>query len=162
MKLIAMDRIFLILALILFGCSNDNTEVGEKSLQFENTENESSNPASKSSMRNPAVMLGSDLGSIIRKAYQVGDYELMVHLTAHETIAKFGKEKLIECYKNLDMGKEILLKSISQEEDVLMMNYEATDQATKVIVRLPVVIENDTAKIMPVNPCSGSLYMQKD
>lgn len=149
--------ILILTTILLSGCNHPDNVVFEQGspTEIENTGEPTPQP---SPLNNPAIIYGSDLGSIIRKAYQIGDYELMLQFTANETIKTFGRDSLLNCYKNLDMGKEITLKSISKEDNLLIMNYEAIDQATKVMVRLPVIIENDTAKIKPEYPCNGSLY----
>lgn len=147
-----------LLVLFLFGCSGSDMDTQSDRFQEEKDNTAIVETEERVVLNNPAIMLGSDLGSIIRKAYQIGNYELMFQFTANETIQKVGRDKLMNCYKNLDMGKEIKLKSITEEGDVHIMNYESINQATKVMVRLPVIIENDTAKIIPSNPCGGSLY----
>ena len=147
-----------VLTFILSGCSHPDSSVDDRPEPATPTDNSKYKNERFAPLNNPGIMLGSDLGSIIRKAYQIGDYSMMLRFTSKSTIEQYGEEHLIECYKNLDMGMEIQLKSITKEGEIQIMNYEAIKQATKVMVRLPVVIENDTAKIQPDMPCSGSLY----
>ena len=53
----------------------------------------------------------------------------------------------------------ISLKSVTEEKDgLLIMLYETIEKATKVMRRLPVVIEEDTARIRPSNSKGGSLF----
>lgn len=144
----------------VIACTESTTEDNSDKEHIENKriENSSKETQVKLQFENPAIIMGSDLGSLIRKAYQTGDFDLMIAFTASEIIRNTGEKKLLECYQNLDMGQKIKLKSITQANDTLIMNYEADFQATKVVRRLRVIIENDTAKIAPKKPCSGSLY----
>lgn len=153
-----MKRITLMsLVLIILASCSDQVEPSKKTKRTKINKNQESVDKT-GDLSNPAIMQGSDLGSIIRKAFQVGNYDLMIQFTADSIVSQIGKDELKECYRNLDMGKEIKLKSITTENDTLIMNYEAIYRATKEMIRLPVIIENDTAKICPTHPCKGSLY----
>lgn len=149
------------ISILLTGCKDTPKDKGKAKTETNSkAKNISSNNSQQfDNMTNPAIMMGSDLGSLIRKAYQVGDYDLMLQFTSQETIDKFGRDSLRKWYSNLDMGMDISLKSVTEEKDgLLIMHYETIEKATKVMRRLPVVIEGDTAKIRPSNSNGGSLF----
>lgn len=148
------------LAMLLTGCKDTPSNKGQETKANPKKENINSNNSQQfDDMRNPAIMMGSDLGSFIRKAYQVGDYDLMVQFTSQETIDKFGRDSLKNWYRDLDMGMYISLQSVTEEKNgLIIMHYETIEKATKVMRRLPVVIEEDTARIAPPFPNKGTVF----
>ena len=84
------------ISIVLTGCKDTSSNKGQQKTE---TNSKAKNISSNNSqlfdnMQNPAIMMGSDLGSLIRKAYQVGDYDLMLQFTSQETIDKFGRDSL--------------------------------------------------------------------
>ena len=71
------------------------------------------------------------------------------------SIQEFGEENIISSFKRSDFGYEIKLKSMSiLGEGRYMLNYQTIKFGTLGVLRMNVVIENDTAKIVikQINP----------
>jgi len=102
---------------------------------------------------NPAIIYGSDFGNYFRTLYKLGKYDEMISFTSSQSIEQFGEEAIIEFYKNdLDFGYEIgkpHSKNISG--NIITLNYEADIFATKKVVRIDIIIENDSCKIVLPN-----------
>lgn len=100
---------------------------------------------------NPVFMYGSSFGNYFQILYKTGKFEEMLKLTSSESIKKFGKNKILNFYKNMDFAYTIKLKSLNKEGDLTTLNYEGQVVATKKMLRINVIIENDTAKIVLKN-----------
>jgi len=100
---------------------------------------------------NPALIYGSDFGNFFKTLYAQGKFADMVKFTSAESIKKHGKDKIIDFYKNkIHFGYELgKLKSTNKEEDgSITLNYPSSQVfATKKVVRINVVIQNDSVKI---------------
>lgn len=144
----------------LFSCSNPNgtAEEPSNSVNALSTNDELTTIQERSDMTNPAIMLGSDLGSIMRSFYGIGDFDRMLQFTSSETIERYGRDSLKSWYRNLDLRMEMKLLSITQEPPYQILHYECIDKATKIIRRLPVIIENDTARVAPPFPNKGTVF----
>lgn len=142
---------------ILFGCVEEPKKTVEPVKQKESIKSKTfSNDGFD--MSNPSVFLGSDFGNFIRSLYGIGDFERMLKFTAAATINRYGKESLLQYYQKLDMRMEMKLLNVTDEDSLFVMHYECIDKATKVIRRLPVVVENDTVKLKPSRIEEGTLF----
>ncbi len=107
---------------------------------------------------NPVFMVtrelaGTDFGNFFKTLYTQGKYDDMIKFTSKSSLDKFGEEKVLEFYKNdLKFGYE-LGKPHSQtiDGDTITLNYDANIIATKRVVRIKVLIENDSCKIVLPN-----------
>jgi hypothetical protein len=100
---------------------------------------------------NPAMIYGSDFGNMFKLFYAQGNFDYMLKFTSSESIKKHGKAKVLEFYKNkFKFGYALgSLKSTFKEGNVTILNYpDAKVFATKKVVRIPIVIENDSCKIV--------------
>lgn len=97
--------------------------------------------------------MGSDFGNFFKTLYAQGKYDEMINFTSKVSIEKFGKEKIINFYKNdLKFGYEIgKPHSQTVSGDTITLNYNANIIATKRVVRINVVVENDSCKILLPN-----------
>ncbi len=122
------------------------------------TERVSIKKTSNNDMSNPVLMVGADIGTLFKTYYKVGDYEKMVQYTNSATIDKFGRDSLLKMYRKLNLGFDIKLKSLTTEGNKKILHYESQTFATKAIRRLHVVIENDTARIVPQHLEKGDIF----
>ena len=101
---------------------------------------------------NPSFFAGSNLPNVYQRLLINGDYAKMLKFTASQSRHKFGDDKLMEYFQNIDFGYKLKIKSRNFEKDgTQTLNCEAVINSTKKIVRFKCVIENDTAKIVIVN-----------
>ena len=138
----------------LSSCTNVNSPVTKTKKAKENSETqpiEKENADEKTDpfdMSNPAFMMGTNLG----------DYSKMLTYTSSATIKKYGKEKLLKIYRNLDLGHDMKLTNMTSEVNEKILHYEIVINATKQVKRLHVVIENDTARVVPQHLERGEIF----
>jgi len=148
----------------LVSCANDNSPKtkGEKPI-----EKPKSKPIEKEYteeqtetfvMSNPAFMMGTNLGVLFKTYYKVGDYSNMLTYTSSSTIKKYGAEKLRIIYRNLDLGYDMKLTNMTTEGNEKILHYEIVINATKQVKRLHVIIENDTARVVPQHLGRGEIF----
>jgi hypothetical protein len=126
--------------------SKNNTKQQERVTPVKETQNEETETFD---MTNPAFMMGTNIGSIFKTYYKVGDFNKMITYTASSTIKKYGRDKLLSIYRSLDLGYDMKFKNMTTEGNEKILHYEVIINATKQVKRLHVVIENDTARIIP-------------
>ena len=148
----------------LSSCTNVNSPVTKTKKAKENSETqpiEKENADEKTDpfdMSNPAFMMGTNLGILFKTYYKVGDYSKMLTYTSSATIKKYGKEKLLKIYRNLDLGHDMKLTNMTSEVNEKILHYEIVINATKQVKRLHVVIENDTARVVPQHLERGEIF----
>jgi hypothetical protein len=148
-------RFILILAItsVLASCSQENQdnspEIGAELLKA-NVPPASPclSDASEKPFSNPVLIYGSSFGNYFQTLYKTGQFDHMMKFTSSESIEKFGRDKILEFYKNMDFAYSIKLKSKNDNDGVTTLNYEAGIMATRSMVRIDVVLENDTCKIL--------------
>lgn len=143
------NLIIILLPLFLFSCTGDVTVSPGPGPLVQQDESEEK----PESLANPGFMLGTDFGNLFKTLYAQGKFEDMILFTSKESIDKFGRDKLLDFYENdLRFGYE-LGKPHSQtvSGDTITLNYNASIIATKKVVRLSVVVENDTCKVVLPN-----------
>lgn len=105
--------------------------------------------AQVSEFNNPVFIMGSSFGNYFQSLYKLGKYDQMIKFTSTESIRRMGgKDKVKELYANMKFAYDMKLKSQSFEGDTTILNYETGIYATKHMLRLPVIIENDSTKLV--------------
>ncbi len=103
----------------------------------------------QSKLNNPALMNGSSFANYFQALYKLGSYEDMLLFTSQDLIAEYGKERILKSYRKMDFAYEIKLKSIKTNKDSsYTLNYLSVQFATNKMIRVNVVIENDTVKLL--------------
>lgn len=96
---------------------------------------------------NPVFIYGSSFGNYFQALYKIGKFDDMLKFTSSGSISKYGKANIRKMYETMEFAYVIKLKS-KTGTDTIVLNYEAGIYATKHMVRIPVVIESDTTKIV--------------
>lgn len=98
-------------------------------------------------------MEGTDFGNFFNTLYKQGKFEDMLAFTSSQSINQFGKDVILEFYKNdLKFGYEIgKPHSQSVAGNITTLNYDANIIATKKVIRISVVVENDSCKVVLPN-----------
>lgn len=100
-------------------------------------------------LNNPVLMNGSSFANYFQALYKLGNFNEMLLFTSNNLIAKYSKEKLMNTYQKMDFAYEIKLKSIQTNKDSsFTLNYSSVQFATNKMIRVHVVIENDTVKLL--------------
>jgi hypothetical protein len=153
---------FIVISCIIFSvfsCGTENPEVATTNLaEHTNVPDTENDPQEKTDMSNPVLIYGSNIGTLFKTYYKVGDFNSMIRYTDKATIERYGRDSLMKIYRKLNLGYDIQLKSMTSEGNVKILHYESSTFATKGVRRLHVVIEDDTARIVPQNLQSGDIF----
>jgi hypothetical protein len=158
-KLMKKISLIFIIAVTFMACNSNCEKPAEQVTPIVQpaVKNPVVNPEQKA-FSNPALIYGSDFGHFFRALYAQGKFEDMVKFTSSETVNQFGHDALIDFYKNkFKFGYELgTLGSITKEGNSLVLNYPKVHIiATKKVVRITVVIEHDSCKIVLSNNLLG-------
>lgn len=100
---------------------------------------------------NPGFMFGTDLGKYMQTLYKIGKIDEMVKFTSSETIKKYGVAQVSDYYEDCGFGYDIKLVSMTGDGKYKTLSYNAKINATNKVVRMKVVLENDSAKVVLEN-----------
>ena len=132
---------------ILYSCKTGSKGENENKMQIVETLSEKQEY--KASFNNPVIMQGSSFGNYFQAMYKVGRFDDMMKFTASSSINEYGSEKIMDVYKKMDFAYEIKLKSKNDNADgTITLNYEKQMMATKGMLRMNVIIEHDTVKLI--------------
>jgi hypothetical protein len=112
-------------------------------------------------MSNPIMLSaagGADIGRLFNAYYRVGQQNNMYPFIDSQTKKKFSKEKALQLLTQLDFGYDIRLSGATNNNPNYVLTYTCQIAQTKVIKQLKVVVENDTARIIPSNLLQGKIF----
>lgn len=97
-------------------------------------------------MNNPALVYGSSFGVYMQTLHNLSKYEEMYQFTCLETKMKFGKDALINFFSEMEFTYPLDLIAYDTLESQLI--YKTTIMATEKKLIFPVIIENDSVKMV--------------
>jgi hypothetical protein len=155
-----MPRFFMILSFVslIYSCRNEESSQKIPEELISETPPKTEIKPGKADLSNPVLMYGTDIGTLFKTYYKVGDFASMLRYTDKGTVQRYGKDSLMKIYRKLDLGFDMRLKNMTVEGNEKILHYETQIQATKEVKRLHVVIEDDTARIIPENLRSGDIF----
>ncbi len=112
-------------------------------------------------MANPILLAaagGADIGRLFNAYYRVGQQNNMYPFIDSQTKKKFSKEKVLQLLTKLDFGYDIRLSGASNNNPNYILTYTCQIAQTKVIKQLKVIVENDTARIVPKDLMKGFIF----
>jgi hypothetical protein len=149
--------IFILSILILASCSQNTPETNGSIMSTDGghfdsimvSKDKASDLESKP-FSNPVLIYGSDFGNYFQSMFERGKYDEMLAFTSSESIELYGEDAILDYYENeMQFGYELgKVKSKNVEGGVTTLNYKANIDATKVVIKIDVVIENDSCKIV--------------
>lgn len=154
------NLVFILSILLLVSCGQNSQEPTGSIKSTDGSEFNSAVDAKDGSrslrgedFSNPILMYGSDFGNFFQSMFERGKFENMLSFTSSESVEVHGREAILDFYKNkLQFGYELgKAKSQNVDGEVITLNYNANIDATTVVVRLNVVVENDSCKIVLPN-----------
>jgi hypothetical protein len=74
------------------------------------------------------------------------------------TKKKFSKEKVLQLLTQLDFGYDLRLSGAINNKPNYVLTYTCQIAQTKVVKKLKVVVENDTARIVPKDLMKGFIF----
>lgn len=109
--------------------------------------------AQKGAWSNPVLIYGSSFGSYFQVLQKQGRFTTMLKFTSSECIKKYGAEKILKTYEDMNFSYVIKLKNKEDNTNgTVTLNYDKPYVMTeKGILRMVVVVENDTVKFVSSN-----------
>ena len=142
-----------LLTLIIIRCSNPPIAKGEPA---------QAKPKSKiSPYSNPLIIYGSAFGEFFQCIYRLGNYEAMLKFTAAQTRIKHGSAKLLKYYRDelkFDFELDRLTNAYCAGDTITLVYSNAKIMATRKLIKLNVIIENDSCKLLLSNLNSNPFY----
>lgn len=99
-------------------------------------------------LSSPCMFAGTDFGRFFQRLHINQDYNLMLTFTSQKSRDKFGDEELLEYYQKINFAFPLKLKSKLTQGDTIWLNYITSIQATQRVVVMPVVVEQDTVRVL--------------
>jgi hypothetical protein len=112
-------------------------------------------------MSNPLMLSaagGSDIGRLFNAYYRTGQVEKMIPLLDSNTKQSFSKEEFRKMLVNLQYGYDMKLSGAQKDGNRYTINYVCQIAQTKVVKQLNVVVEDDTARVVPMNLKAGIVF----
>lgn len=150
-----MHRIFFLLGLSITIASCTISEKEDATSKSTILISDSTTKLVEMSFSNPALICGTSIGEIVQQFYKQGRWAELIKFISSSSVRQFGEENIIRSFQRSDFGYVIKLKSMSIiGEGCYLMNYQTLKFGTLGVLRMNVVVENDTAKIVikQINP----------
>jgi hypothetical protein len=112
-------------------------------------------------MANPLMLTaagGADIGRLLNAYYRTGQVDKMIPLFDRKTKLAFTKEQLRQMLINLQFGYDMKLSGSRKDGNKYTINYVCQINQTKVVKVLDVIVENDTARVVPNNLKAGLVF----
>lgn len=112
-------------------------------------------------MANPLMLSaagGSDIGRLFNAYYRTGQQSKMYPLLDSQTKKSFSKAKVLQLLSKLDYGYDMKLSGATNDGQNYTLTYTCQIAQTKVIKQLKVVVENDTARVVPKDLLRGEIF----
>jgi len=112
-------------------------------------------------MSNPLMLSaagGSDIGRLFNAYFRTGQVDKMIPLLDSKTKQTFSKEDLRKMLVNLQYGYDMKLSGAQKDGSRYTINYLCQIAQTKIVKQLSVVIEDDTARVVPMNLKAGIIF----
>ena len=112
-------------------------------------------------MANPLMLSaagGSDIGRLFNAYYRTGQQTKMYPLLDSQTKKSFSKAKVLQLLSKLDYGYDMKLSGAINEGPNYTLTYSCQIAQTKVVKQLKVVVEKDTARVVPKDLLRGEIF----
>jgi hypothetical protein len=102
---------------------------------------------------NPVLFYGSTFGEYFQRLHKQGKYTEMLEVTSSTTIKKFGRDRLLRFYKEMEFSYTLKLKSMNS----CTLFYETVIFGTKRTLKFHFSLENGKCRVVfqkldPKNP----------
>ncbi len=145
-----MKKLFIILvsSVVLTACESKQERVEISVLENSAFEGVKSVEHDKLDFSDPARIVGSSFGDFFISMLRTQNYEMALKFTSKGSIERFGKDKILDKYKEFQFNYVLSQKSISKEGDSLTIAYTTNEFATGKLKKITVVLENDSCKLV--------------
>ncbi len=112
-------------------------------------------------MANPVMLSaagGSDIDRLFNAYYRTGQQSKMYPLLDSQTKKSISKDKVLQLLSKLDYGYDMKLSGATNNGPNYTLTYTCQIAQTKVVKQLKVVVENDTARVVPKDLLRGQVF----
>lgn len=112
-------------------------------------------------MSNPIMLSaagGSDIGRLFNAYYRTGQQSKMYPLLDSQTKKSMSKDKVLQLLSKLDYGYDMKLSGATNKGPNYTLTYTCQIAQTKVVKQLKVVVDNDTARVVPKDLLRGEIF----
>jgi hypothetical protein len=104
---------------------------------------------SDTNFTNPALFYGTTIGELVQQLYKQGKWTLLLKFISNSSKNLYGEDAIINAFQKTQFGFQLKLKSMSYTSDgTIQLNYQTIKFGTIGVLRMDVVVENDTSKII--------------
>ena len=150
----AIKKIIIALfTLITIGCSNPPIAEGEIA---------QAKPEKKTNaFSNPSIIYGNAFGHFFQCLYRLGNFEALLKFTAKQTRLKYGSAELLKYYRDelkFDFELGGLTNAYNAGDTITLIYSNAKIMATRKLIRIHVLVENDSCKMILPNLYANPFY----
>ena len=151
---------FLIIFIILASCqTQQETPIPKKPVNIASGAVQKIEPGK--GMANPVMLSaagGSDIGRLFNAYYRTGQQSKMYPLLDSQTKKSLSKARVLQLLSKLDYGYDMKLSGAINDGQNYTLTYNCQIAQTKVVKQLKVVVENDTARVVPKDLLKGEIF----
>ena len=145
----------------IFSCSLETRPQKKIIKDIKSHELKEKNQIKDKGMSNPIMLSaagGSDIGRLFNAYYLTGQLDKMIPLLDRKTKQTFSKEELRKMLVNLQYGYDTKLSGAQKDRNRYTIHYLCQIAQTKVVKQLNVIVEDDTARVVPMNLKAGHIF----
>ena len=97
---------------------------------------------------NPVLIGAASFGNIININFKLGEFNELYRLTNSALKSSLTRQEIINRYRSLPLGFDLEFPMNKTEENgTIWLHYAVEINATKKIMRMPIVVEEDTCRL---------------
>lgn len=100
---------------------------------------------------NPAMIGGSTFSNLFQSYYLIGNYDMLLKLTASESRQLYGDKEILKYYSSMQFAFPIKLIASQKQGSYWILKYKTTIAATTSRINVKVILENDTCRLVLPN-----------
>ena len=114
-----------------------------------NTQKNVVDPITQIDWSNPVLIGGASFGNIINVNYKLGEFNELYRLTNSTLKSSLTKQEIVNKYRSLPLGFDLdFPMNRTEENGIIWLHYAVEINATKKIMRMPIIVEEDTCRLM--------------
>lgn len=109
---------------------------------------------------NPILIQGSDFGNIFQSYYRIDNIYQMLNLTSSDSRKKYGDSIIENYYSKMQFNFNLKLLSYRKlNPNKYMLIYSTKVGATKQLLKMEIIVENDTCRLVLPNSSLKQKYL---
>ena len=144
--------VFILLTINLYSCreaTKVNPIIEDETEKDANTQKNVVDPITQIDWSNPVLIGGASFGTIININYKLGEFNELYRLTNSALKSSLTKQEIVSKYRSLPLGFDLdFPMNRTEENGTIWLHYAVEINATKKIMRMPIIVEEDTCRLM--------------